>query len=441
IYNHKPNIFRFKEFFSINFNLTTKNIGIIFLATLVVNITNFFYQIIMGRLLGPSEYGVLNVIFSFLLVAAAIMGTAQTTSAKYSSIYSAEKNNEKIRTFFFSITLRVLILTTIIFIILLIFMNRLSSFLNTTPTVPIIFLGIMVIEGSLISIGRGTLQGIRSFKNLGINLIIEVLLKLGLGVLLVYAGFKASGAILGFILATLIAYFFVYLPLGKILFRKKDNSIDDTIDFKKFYKNIFLILISTILFSLLSYVDVVLVKHFFTSFETGHYSAASQIGRIILYFTGALSLVVFPKFSEKFTRKESLKNIVFKSLVFVLIFSGIFLIICFFFPEFIIKIFYGTKYLPASALVFKYGLFMSIISLINLQIFYFISIDKFYYLIYLFFTIIGMVILIWFYHASLSSILMILIYSSVIVFILNILLMILPGRKKNNTWLKRRSQY
>lgn len=433
---------RISTYFFKKITITTKNIGIIFIASLIVNIVNFFYQIIMGRLLNPSEYGILNVIFSFLLIATAITVTVQTTSAKYSSIYLAEGNIDKIKSFLISITIRILIFTIIIFIILVVFINSIVFFLRIESILPVIFLGIMVIEGSLIAINRGILQGIKNFKNLGLNLIIEVFLKLGLGIILVYIGLKANGAMLGLILATLFSYFLIFLSLGKIIGRKKETNIDNKIDnIKRFYKNILLIFISTILVSLLSYIDMVLVKHFFTSYEAGYYSAAAQIGRIVLYFSGALILVIFPRFSEKFIKKESLKNLVLQSFIFILLVSGILLIIYFFFPEFIIKILYGTKYLPASALIFKYGLFMSIISLINLQVFYFISIDKFYYLIYLFYTIIGMVILIWFYHTSISSILMILIYSSFIVFMLNILLMSLPIIKKKGICLRKRSQY
>jgi O-antigen/teichoic acid export membrane protein len=418
------------NYFSRNITITTKNLGIIFIASFIVNIINFFYQIIMGRLLGPSEYGILNVIFSFLLIAAAIMGTVQTTSAKYSAIYLAEDNIDKIKSFLISITKRILIFTIIISVILVVFINSVVSFLRIESILPVIFLGIMVIEGSLIAIGRGTLQAIKNFKSLGLNLIAEVFLKLGLGIILVYVGLKANGAILGLMLATLFSYFLILLPLRKILGRKKESTIDNKIDIKRFYKNILLIFISTILFSLLSYADIVLVKHFFTSNEVGYYSAAAQIGRIVLYFTGAFILVIFPRFSEKFTKKEGLKNLVLKSFVFILLISGVFLIICFLFPEFIIRILFGDKYLLASNLIFKYGLFMSIISFINLQVFYFISVDKYYYLISLFLILSGMITLIWFYHGSLINVLIILIYSSLIVFIINFLLMALPYKNK-----------
>ena len=425
----KPQI---KIFFSRNLNLTAKSIGIMFISTSVVNITNFFYHIIMGRLLGPSEYGILASIISFLFISSAIASTIQTTSAKYTSVYLAKGNIDKVRSFFYQITKRLLIFTVVIFIIIIGFVNKITSFLKIDSIYPIIFLGVMIIEGSLISIGRGTLQGIKKFKSLGINSVLEVLLKLILGVILVYFGFKTDGAIFGFMLATLLSYLFIFIPLRRVLMRKGDNIVDSKIDIKRFYKSIFFILISTIIFSLLSYTDIILVKHFFSSHDTGFYSAAAQIGRIILFFPAAVSVIVFPRLSEKYTKKENTNSTFFKGLGIIAIVSVVFLIIYFLFPEFIVNFIYGSKYLAASSLIFKYGIFMSFISFITLQIFYFISIGRYWYLIYSFFILIEQIAVIWLYHNNLGLILLILIINSFVLFLLNLILIIFYGKKIKN---------
>ena len=415
-----------------NLNLTSKSIGIMFIANSAVNIISFFYHVIMGRLLGPSEYGVLASIISFLFISAAIASTAQTTSARYTSVYLAERNIGKIRSFFYCITKRLLIFTVAIFIIIMVFVNKITSFLKIDSIYPIIFLGVMIIEGSLVSIGRGTLQGTKKFKSLGINSVLEVLLKLILGIILVYFGFKANGAIFGFMLATLLSYFFIFIPLRRVLIKREDNIVDSKIDIKEFYESILFILISTVLFSLLSYTDIILVRHFFSSSDTGFYSAAAQIGRIILFFPAAVSMVIFPRLSEKHTKRENINSTFFKGLGMISIVSAVFLIIYFFFPEFIVNLIYGNKYLVASGLIFKYGIFMSFISFITLQIFYFISIGRYWYLIYSFFILIEQITLICVYHNNLGLILLILIVNSFVLFLLNLILIIFHRKRTKN---------
>ena len=418
-------------------SFTVKSIGIMFIFTTLTNFINFVYHIILGRLLGPSEYGVLASVLSFLFIAGAIAVTIETTSAKYSSTYQAGDNTSKIKNYFYSITKRILLFTSIIFVIILIFLNRFTDFLKIDSTFPLIFLGIMIIENSLIAIGRGTIQGMKKFKSLGINLLLEALIKLGLGVILVYAGLRASGAILGFMLATLLSYFLLFFPLKSVLRLKKIENIKDRVDIKKFYKDIFLILISTILISLFSYTDIILVKHFFTAHETGYYSAAAQIGRIVLFFPGAVSLVVFPRFSEKFAKKEKNHGTLIKSLLIVFAISAIFLLFYFLWPELIVRLMYGVEYSDAASLIFRYGIFMTFVSLIYMQIYYFISIEKFWYLIYLFLIVVEQVILIWVFNNSLNSIVLILIINSIIIFLFKILLIFIDNKRTERALLEK----
>jgi len=419
-----------KNYIFRNLSSTAKNIGIMFIATSVCNILNFLYTIIIGRMLGPSEYGVLISIISLLYISGALVGAIQNTLVKKTSNYFAEGDLNKVRILFYSITKRLFITTAIIFIVLLIFINQITAFLKLDSVYPLIFLGIMIVVGSLAAIGKGVLQGVQNFKSLGIISILEVLLKFGLGVILVYIGFKAGGAIVGFMLATLFSYFLIFIPLRKILKRNNKKIVESKINLKGFYKSISLVLISTILFSVLSFIDITLVKHFATPYEAGQYSSASQIGRIILFVSGAIGIVIFPRLSEKFSKNESLKNVVMKSFAIVLATSIIFLTFYYFFPKLIIGLIYGDQFLLASNLIFKYGIFMTLIAMINLQIFYFIAIDRFWYLISLALAVILQISLIWSYHMDLDMIIWILVFVSFVVFMVNGLLMYLNSRKR-----------
>lgn len=49
------NYFKNKYFFSNIFNSTLKHIGVMFLAQSLSNIFNYAYNIVMGRMLGPSN--------------------------------------------------------------------------------------------------------------------------------------------------------------------------------------------------------------------------------------------------------------------------------------------------------------------------------------------------------------------------------------------------
>ena len=73
----------------------------------------------------------------------------------------------------------------------------------------------IILFSVILPIIRGNLQGLQKFKLLGLNLITEIIVKLFLGILLVYLGFKVNGAIF----AVVLSFFFPIL-LGLISIRR-----------------------------------------------------------------------------------------------------------------------------------------------------------------------------------------------------------------------------
>ena len=386
----------------------------------------------MGRILGPSGYGELTTLISLLFISGAITGTFQTSVTRYISAYNAQNNVYKIKNFFIKITIRFFLLSYIIFIILLLLLKPITSFLNMESPLPLIILGVIIIEGTLASVITGVIQGMGRFKALGFNSILSASLKLVLGIFFIYLGFKSFGAVIGIMLSVLIAYLIFFLSIKDILRLKIPSNIDSSIHIKNFYKSTIMILISTVLVTLISYFDIVIVKHFFSPENTGYFAAASQIGRLILFFPGAIGIVIFPRFTEKFEKNERLRGTFLKSFFILLVCSIFFLVIYFFFPEIITRIMYGTVFVnDSSKLIFLYGIFMALIGFINLQIFYFISMKKYWYLIYLFTLFIVEVILIFNYHNTVISILWIeILISSLIFFANTIMMLILSNRRR-----------
>ena len=386
----------------------------------------------MGRILGPSGYGELTTLISLLFISGAITGTFQTSVTRYVSAYNTHNNAYKIKNFFIKITIRFFILSCLIFILLLLLLKPLTSFLNMQSSLPLIILGVIIIEGSLASVITGVIQGMGRFKALGFNSILSTSLKLVLGIFFIYLGFKSFGAVIGIMLSALIAYLIFFLSIKDILRLKIPSNIDSSIHIKNFYKSTMMILISTVLITLISYFDIVLVKHFFSPQNAGYFAAASQIGRIILFVPGAIGIVIFPRFTEKYEKNERLKNTFLKSFLILLISSVLFLIIYYFFPELVTKLMYGTVYKDSSKLIFLYGLFMTFISFINLQIFYFISMRNYWYLIHLFTIFLVEIILIYNYNGLILNILWIEISTSFLIFFINTILMLVFSKKREN---------
>ncbi|WP_461257612.1 oligosaccharide flippase family protein, partial [Treponema sp. R80B11-R83G3] len=63
-------------------------------------------------------------------------------------------------------------------------------------------------------------------------------------------------------------------------------------------------------------IDVIIVKHYFTDEATGFYSVASILGKMILYISGSIVLVMFPFITEASVKKGDVNKILKKALLY-----------------------------------------------------------------------------------------------------------------------------
>ena len=150
----------------------------------------------------------------------------------------------------------------------------------------------------------------------------------------------------------------VILPFGfYILWRDLLPSEHFSIKFEnlkpKFY---FLVLVSSLSFSLISQLDVALSKQVFTDEKAGYFISAAVLGKSILYLPGGIILALFPMVANAGNEQLSLiaKKLFFITMAICLPACLIF----FFMSEFVILIFYGENYLGAAHILKYYGFAM-----------------------------------------------------------------------------------
>lgn len=414
------------DFFSKIFSLTSKQIGIMFLASSLVNIFNYAYNIILGRILGPSNYGVLVTLLSIFLIFGSLSGSLSLVLTKFTSQFKAEKKESNIFLLLKYSFLGILFFSLISFFIFLIFSNKIANFLNIESDTPIIILGIAISFLSLITPLRGILRGLQKFTYLGLNLVIESLIKLILGILFVILGFGINGAIGALPISTIISVFIVLFPLNFLMsYKVKDSSIN----FKEIFRYFWPVFISMTCFFILINMDIILVKHFFNSIEAGIYSVAVQFGKIVFFFPISVTFVMFPKITELYILKKDTSKVFFKYLILVLFMCLAITSLYYIAPDFLINLFFGKQYSNSANLIFFYGIAMTLYSLVFIFINYFLSIDyKKISIIVLFFTLVQF-ISIWFMHDSLIRILHIVCINSFLINLICFLILFLKRIK------------
>ncbi len=374
------------------------------------NFLAFVYHLIIGRLLGPIHYGELAAVISLATMFSAIFTFLSMVVIKFASSAKSKNEENYIFSWFnrksFAIASTLLVLTLILSPVF-------SRFLNVE--LKSIFVVPFFLFFSLLSLVlRAFLQGILKFNQMVVSLNVELLLRLILGVLLVYLGFSVFGAVLGIVISGIIGFFITLYFLKGYTFFSKDKKININ-------REIFSYTLPAFIFSLTSTsfltTDILLAKHFIGPHDAGIYASLSTLGRIILFGTAPIGAVMFPMISKKFSRGQKYLGIFFVSLLLTFVASIVVLVFYKFLPDVAIKTLYGNGFLGGDKYLIWFGLFAAIYSLTSLICSFYLSINKVKVvilpLIFSIFQIIGIFI----FHDSILTIIKVSLLSAILLLV------------------------
>jgi len=396
-----------KKFESTRYNLV-KSTGFVLFGSVIINILNYIFTILIGRLLGPAAYGEVAVILGLSTILTVPALSLTTFMATYSAKYKAEKkisslNHLRTRTvsYVFVTGLGVLILFWLS-------LPWLSAFLKIGKSS--LFIYAIVFPISLVSsVNTGTLQGLKAFIPFSITGIITTFFKLVLSLLLVNLGFWINSVMFAIVLGGFLSYLFGHYQVRSILFLLSRGLRGRPVHKKDFLKEIISfaphIFLSTLFITLFSNIDLILAKHYLSPTLAGFYSALSVTGKIISYISGALISVMLPFVSSSHTKKDGKsEKILYFSLSIILIVSGGTLAFFTLYPKLVISLLFGANYLAVSPYLYLFGLAMLFMTLSSVFANFFIGIGGKKFIYPLLFGVIMEVVLIYFYHENILDI-------------------------------------
>lgn len=363
----------------------------------IVNIANYLYSILMGRLLGPADFGEVTSLIS-LLVIVTVPGVAVWTLAmKFAADFAAEAEPGAIHGLLKSLTRWLGIFGGLAVLVVIGLSQPLQTFLQLHDVRPIWVVGAAIAVTLLVQANRGILQGRQEFMAANISTILESTLKLILGILLVWLGLRVFGATLAILLALLLSYGFTFLPLRSILQVRPIH-----VSRRSILSYSVPALLAALCFSILQNADIIVVKHFFTPNEAGLYAALSNTGKIAFYLAAPVAAVMFPLIVEQNHRQERHVGLLILTIVLSLLIALLVLAIFTLAPGLVIRLLYGTAYESVFALLPTMGVAFAALLLINVFIQYFLAVET--RLVYLGLTGLAtalLVFLLWFNHPSL----------------------------------------
>jgi len=374
--------------------------AILLLSTGLVAATNLFYNILIARWLGASGFGHASALYTLLMIVTAVTLSFQIVTSKFIA-----RNSEAVA--------RAQIYTTLlrrawqvgigVAIAIAIFSGYFKAYLNLPAQHDLVLLALAA--GIYIPLGvqRGRMQGGYNFGGLAINVVAEVAVKLTVALLLLRLGFGVTGVMIA-ILLSIVAAYFVGEPGAE--YKRHPGRIK----IAPFGEGMQAVLYFTGQV-VLSNLDILLVKHFFSAVDAGVYAAVALVGRVVFMLSWSVVSSMFPV-SASHAQNDSQHSVLRTALLLVGSVTSLFVIAVALAPQQLWVLLLGKQFLLGeivsfSSLVTRYAVMTGIYCIAVVIMMYEISRRIGTAAWVQLAASIALTAMIWFFHHSLSQVILV----------------------------------
>jgi len=320
---------------------------------MLTGLFNYLYQLSMGIMLTPAEFGTLFSLFSLFMIVWWFSQALQTPIAKFVSTYNAQGDLQKAADLWRYSLKRTLIVGGVVFIAAAALAPVISSTLKiNNDAYPVLLFSAAVLALS-VPVNNGTLRGLQRFVPLGLSNSLLAFIKFSLAALLVGLGCGIYGGLVPIVLAYCVSfavslYFLRRLPSA--------NGKGFEINGVRSYAGYSMLALAA--FAILTNADAVMAKYYLSADSAGSYAAIAVLGKIALFAPAGVSIAMLPKASALHETGRPHGAILKKSLALVLLIGGAVVVFYLAFPHFISDVVLRGKYDIAAADLFKYAVAM-----------------------------------------------------------------------------------
>lgn len=390
-------------------------------GTNIFNVGQFVYHLLVARLLGKIYYGDLAAILSISSEVGIVHTAIGMTIVKF---IASEKRKGAVNNYikWFSCWSIWIGAATGVFALAL--TPTIVNFLNITQPTAVYLLAPALFVSVIVVVGRSILQGLMKFDKYVFSMMSELVARIVLTVILALAGFAVFGVMAAYVLAILLSVFVIRHYIGNSLKGKKGLKPE----LKPLFKFTVPVFIQGLALTSMYTVDVLMVKHFFSSDKAGLYAAMAVLGRTVFYGASPITQVMFPLISKRHARGEAYSGVFFLSAMLIVLFSALVVLAYRLFPNLAILALYGKEFLEGAPLLWWLALFMGLISIASLFVQFYLSVGK-TGVVWLFaLAATAQAVLIWFIHPDLLTVIKLSVLSTA--FLVISLLVYFPYHKR-----------
>lgn len=378
---------------------------IVISASFLSNIFGYLFQLGAGRYFSPVEYGILVTLFSISGIIPLFLIFLTNGIPKLVAEIKDIDYPRKVSSLFYSVMVVNVSITIVIIFVLFAGIQLISDFTRIYDFKILTSFIFALSAGLLIISIAPFLQGLMRFKAYAFAKNAAAVLKLLVLIIVAFFGLGISSIFSGLAITTIFVGITSYYLLSR-------NVIS------KFYEFNFIEINKLIKYSLggalgligitaMMYIDVILVKHYFNPLYAGLYSSLAVIGRIIFYAASPVAIVMLPICAERYMKGMNYMKPFTMSILISSTISGLILTIFILFPDFLVSLLMGDKYIAIADYLPIYGVYMFSYTLLGILTWFFIAISKFLISSSAIVAPLLQVILIFFFHNDIKTVILI----------------------------------
>lgn len=350
---------------------------IFFTGSMATAILNYLFYPILSRLLSVDDFGEVQAVMSLTMQFAVLLSILGIVTIH---VTVNDKDADERRVRIASLERLALQVGLVLCLIAMALAWPLASFFNFRHVWPIIALIATIYISIPLGFRMSYLRGVKRFGQSSASDAIGSASKIVFSALLVAAGWRAFGAIVGIGLSQVLSLIFAvrwarragYRGFGIQKAQLQLNGLRKEIPFA-----VFALVISLCTSTLLSF-DILAAKHYFSPQTAGLYAGVATIARIMYYASGSVTGVLMTHVSLSQTDAKNRRQLL-GSMAMVLMMGIVALAVLSIAPEFAIKILVGSKYLPYAQYLPRIGMLMVMLSLVNLVLVYHMALRHYSY--------------------------------------------------------------
>src|SRR3989344_726034 len=187
-------------------NTFLRNSIVLFIGTMIANVLNYAFHLIIGRMVTPEEYGEIESLISLLAIISVPAATLTLVATKYAANMKAIQSKAGVRALSLYLNRKIILYGTPLFLLALFLVPLVKDFLNIEASLPLILLFWVMFLSFLSAVTAGILTGWQRFLDLNISSVLSTILKLVVAFLFVWWGFGGSGGGGRYAISILLGY-------------------------------------------------------------------------------------------------------------------------------------------------------------------------------------------------------------------------------------------